>query len=140
MYLGLQLPHSAALMIAQASRGTPRIAKKIVRRIRDFAQVKNRPATDSLVKEALAVLAIDHDGLTQVDHMFLKVLIERFEGGPAGIETIASIIGEDVDTLEEVYEPFLLRKGFIEKTPRGRQISAKKVLSLKRKYLGQQQI
>ena len=136
-YLGLSLSDSAALIIAQASRGTPRIAKKIVRRIRDFAQVQERPASDDLVKESLGFLEIDADGLTQVDHMFLRVLIERFDGGPAGIETLASIIGEDVDTLEDVYEPFLLRKGFLEKTARGRQISPKKIVSLQAKYLGQ---
>ncbi len=72
--------------------------------------------------------------------MLLKVLLERFDGGPAGIETLASIIGEDVDTLEDVYEPFLLRKGFLEKTPRGRQISPKKIVSLQAKYLGQHAI
>lgn len=136
-YLGLSLSQSAASIIAQASRGTPRIAKKIVRRIRDFAQVHNTDATDALVKESLGILKIDEDGLTQVDHMLLKALIERFDGGPAGIETLASIIGEDVDTLEDVYEPFLLRKGFLEKTPRGRQISPKKIVSLQAKYLGQ---
>ena len=139
-YLGLSLSDSAALIIAQASRGTPRIAKKIVRRIRDFAQVQERAASDELVKESLGVLEIDSDGLTQVDHMLLKALIERFDGGPAGIETLASIIGEDVDTLEDVYEPFLLRKGFLEKTARGRQISPKKIVSLQAKYLGQQHL
>ncbi len=139
-FLGLNLSESAALIVAQASRGTPRIAKRIVRRIRDFAQVRNVPASDELVTEALGFLAIDTDGLTQVDHMFLRVLLERFDGGPTGIDTIASIIGEDVDTLEAVYEPFLLRQGFLEKTSRGRQIPAKKVPSLRSKYLGQQTI
>ncbi len=139
-YLGLRLSDSAALLIAQASRETPRIAKKIVRRIRDFAQVKEVAATDELVKESLRVLQIDEEGLTHIDHMLLKVLLERFDGGPAGIETLASIIGEDVDTLEDVYEPFLLRKGFLEKTPRGRQISPKKIVSLQAKYLGQHAI
>ena len=138
LYLGLPISESAALIIAQASRGTPRIAKKIVRRIRDISQVKQTAATDELVKQALVFLSIDENGLTAVYHMFLKILIERFDGGPAGIETIASIIGEDVDTLEDVYEPYLLRQGFLEKTSRGRQIPAKKVLSFKRKYLGQQ--
>lgn len=140
LFLGLRLSDSAALIVASASRGTPRIAKKIVRRIRDFAQVRKEDAGDDLVKEALTFLAIDTDGLTKVDHMFLETLLERFDGGPAGIETIASIIGEDVDTLEDVYEPYLLRQGFLEKTPRGRQIPAKKVPSLRSKYLGQQTI
>ena len=139
-YLGLSLTDSAALLIAKASRGTPRVAKKIIRRIRDFAQVHREAASDELVKEALAFLSIDEEGLTPVDHLFLQTLIERFEGGPAGIETLASIIGEDADTLEDVYEPYLLRKGYIEKTARGRQVPTKKVLSLKRKYLGQQHV
>ncbi len=139
-FLGLSVSDSAALIVGQASRGTPRIAKRIVRRIRDFAQVREVPASDELVKEALGFLSIDTDGLTKVDHMFLQVLIERFDGGPTGIDTIAAIIGEDVDTLEDVYEPFLLRQGFLEKTARGRQIPAKKVPSLRSKYLGQQTI
>jgi Holliday junction DNA helicase RuvB len=139
-YLGLLLSQSGARIIAQASRGTPRIAKKIVRRIRDFAQVRKEAATDSLVLESLEVLKIDTDGLTHVDHLFLKALIQRFDGGPAGIETLAAIIGEDIGTLEDVYEPFLLRKGFLEKTPRGRQISPKKIVSLQAKYLGQQSL
>lgn len=137
-FLKLGLSSTAALIIAKAARGTPRIAKKIVRRIRDFAQVHHEEATDALVKQALSFLAIDEEGLTQVDHMILKVLIERFNGGPTGIETIASIIGEDVDTLEDAYEPFLMRKGYLEKTSRGRQIPAKVVPFMKTKFLGQQ--
>ncbi len=140
LFLGLRLSDTAALIVAKASRGTPRIAKKIVRRIRDFAQVRNVPASDDLVTEALGFLAIDTDGLTKVDHMLLSTLIERFNGGPTGIDTIASIIGEDVDTIEDVYEPYLLREGFLEKTARGRQIPPKRVPSLRSKYLGQQTI
>ena len=137
-YLNLELTDSAALLIAQASRGTPRIAKKIIRRVRDFAQVHNKKVTDTLVKDSLIFLSIDEEGLTAVDHMILKILIERFNGGPAGIETLASMIGEDADTLEDVYEPFLMRKGYIEKTSRGRQVPIKKVACLKTKYSGQQ--
>jgi Holliday junction DNA helicase RuvB len=137
-FLGLTISDSAALIIAAASRGTPRIAKKVVRRIRDFAQIRKEPVSDELVKEALGFLEIDTDGLTKVDHMFLKILLERFDGGPTGIETLASIIGEDVDTLEDVYEPYLLRQGFLEKTARGRQIPTKRIPSLRSKYLGQQ--
>ena len=133
-YLKLSLSDSAALLIAKASRGTPRIAKKIVRRLRDFAQVHNQPVSETLVKDTLAFLSIDGDGLTAVDHLILKTLIDRFNGGPAGIETLASLIGEDAETIEEVYEPFLLRKGFLEKTPRGRQIPAKMVPFLKTRY------
>lgn len=133
-YLKIPLSDSAALLIAQAARGTPRIAKKIVRRLRDFAQVHKKPISEELVKETLAFLSIDSDGLTDVDHLILKTLIDRFNGGPAGIETLASLIGEDAETIEEVYEPFLLRKGFLEKTPRGRQIPAKMIPFLKTRY------
>jgi Holliday junction DNA helicase RuvB len=136
-HLKLDFTASAALLIAQAARGTPRIAKKIVRRLRDFAQVHNAQVTDTFVKETLSFLSIDEEGLTSVDHLILKILIERFEGGPAGIETIASIIGEDVETLIDVYEPFLMRKGYLEKTARGRQVPYKKVPYLKTKFLGQ---
>ena len=140
-YLNLGLSHSSALLIAQASRGTPRIAKKIVRRVRDFAQVHNRPnISDSLIKETLLFLSIDAEGLTSVDHMILKVLIDRFDGGPAGLETLSSLIGEDAGTLEDVYEPFLLRKGYLEKTPRGRQIPQKMIPYFKTKYFAQQKL
>jgi len=139
-FMGLRISDSAALVVAQASRGTPRIAKKIVRRIRDFAQVHKKSASDEVIKEALAFLSIDEEGLTRIDHTLLKILLDRFEGGPAGIETLASMVGEDVSTLEDVYEPFLLRKGFLEKTARGRQIPSKKIGFLQAKYLGQQQI
>ena len=137
-YLKLDLSPSAALLIARASRGTPRVAKKIVRRVRDFTQVHAKKATDAIVTQAMQFLSIDEEGLTAVDHMLLKTLIVNFDGGPAGIETIASIIGEDPDTLEDVYEPFLMRVGYLERTPRGRQIPYKKVSSLKEKFLGQQ--
>lgn len=137
-HLKLDLSDSAALLIARAARGTPRIAKKIVRRVRDFAQVHTKKVSDALIKETLAFLAIDEEGLTTIDHMILRILIERFNGGPAGIETLASIIGEDADTLEDVYEPFLLRMGYLEKTSRGRQIPQNKVPSLTKRYLNQQ--
>ncbi len=137
LQLALDLP--SALLIAQCSRGTPRIAKKILRRIRDFAQVKNKNIADGpLVKKALKFLGIDDDGLTKVDNLILRKIVENFNGGPVGLETIASMIGEDADTIETVYEPFLLRKGLLEKTPRGRQIPHKKLPYLTKKFLGQQ--
>ena len=136
-YLALNLSPTSALLIAQAARGTPRIAKKIVRRVRDYSQVQKLPVSDSLVQETLLFLAIDAEGLTAVDHMILKVLIDRFDGGPTGIETLSSMIGEDAGTLEDVYEPFLLRKGYLEKTSRGRQIPQKMIPFLKTKYYGQ---
>ena len=133
-FLGLTLSSSSAYMIACAARGTPRIAKKILRRVRDFAQVHNNNiADDALVEQALLFLGIDHDGLSVVDHLIIRTIAEKFNGGPVGLETLASIIGEDSNTIEEVYEPFLMRKGYLEKTARGRQIPQKILALLKYK-------
>lgn len=138
LFLKIILKDEAALRIAKSARGTPRIAKKILRRVRDFAQVQHKnESDDALTREALTFLGIDDDGLCTVDNLLLKKLIEHFGGGPAGLETLASLIGEDKETIETVYEPFLLRKGYLEKTPRGRQISYKKLPFLKKKYFGQ---
>ena len=137
-YLQCNLSAQAALAIAQAARGTPRLAKKLVRRVRDYAQViNNNQADDALVTRALAFLGIDTDGLNRLDHLLLRKIIEHFNGGPVGLETLAALIGEDKDTIEQVYEPFLIRKGFLEKTARGRQIPYQKIPLLKEKYLGQ---
>lgn len=137
-FLKITLSKDASLRIAQSARGTPRIAKKILRRVRDFTQVQNKTnADDALARQALAFLGIDDDGLSTVDNMILKKMMEQFNGGPVGLETLSSVIGEDKDTIEAVYEPFLLRKGYIEKTARGRQISYKKLPFLKKKYFGQ---
>ena len=122
-FLNLEMSPKAAGFIARAARGTPRIAKKLLRRVRDFAQVNNENcASDELVAQALAFLGIDEEGLSNVDHKILTTLLHKFAGGPVGLETIAGIIGEESTTLEDVYEPFLLRLGYLEKTPRGRQI------------------
>ena len=138
-FLEVSISPTSALLIAQCARGTPRIAKKLLRRVRDFAQVNNKNIADkSLVQEALTFLGIDDDGLTKVDNALLQKIIENFNGGPVGLETLASLIGEDGDTIETVYEPFLLRKGYLEKTPRGRQIPARKLPLLKQRFLGQQ--
>jgi len=140
-YLDMKLSDKSALRIGSCGRGTPRIAKKILRRVRDFAQVNNNnSADDKLVSSALTFLGIDEDGLNTIDNMMLKKMIEHNDGAPMGLETIASLVGEDKDTLETIYEPFLLRKGYIEKTPRGRQISYKSLPYLKRKYFGQNSI
>ncbi|MBA3751874.1 Holliday junction branch migration DNA helicase RuvB [Candidatus Dependentiae bacterium] len=136
-FLGLDLSAHAATTLAKAARGTPRIAKRIVRRIRDFTQVLHKQPTDDVIQQGLAFLSIDEEGLTPVDHMILKVLVKNFNGGPAGIETIASLVGEDSETLEEAYEPFLMRKGYLEKTSRGRQIPPNKIAYIKGKFLGQ---
>lgn len=140
-YLTTPLSDESALLIARCSRGTPRIAKKIVRRVRDFAQVHNdNNASHDLVVRALHFLGLDDDGLSAIDHKILQTLITNFDGGPAGLETLASLIGEDGTTLEEVYEPFLMRKGYLERTARGRQIPYKIVPFLKSKYYGQQTV
>lgn len=137
-FLKLDLSETSALHIARCSRGTPRTAKKIIRRVRDFAQVTNENcATDELVLTALQFLGIDQEGLSNLDNLLLKKIIVNFNGGPVGLDTLASLIGEDKDTIEEVYEPFLLRKGYLEKTSRGRQIPALMLPLLKRKFLGQ---
>ncbi|OGB96768.1 Holliday junction DNA helicase RuvB [candidate division TM6 bacterium RIFCSPHIGHO2_12_FULL_36_22] len=137
-YLNLKLDQKSALTIGSCARGTPRIAKKILRRVRDFAQVNNQNIADfELVKKSLEFLGIDNDGLNTVDNLILSKIITNFNGGPVGLETLASLIGEDAETIETVYEPFLLRKGLLEKTPRGRQIACKALPHLKSKYLGQ---
>lgn len=140
-FLGIKLSENAALKIAQCARGTPRVAKKILRRIRDFAQVNNHnTADDTLVEKALVFLGIDKDGLCKLDNTILEKIIVQFDGGPVGLDTLASLIGEDKDTIEMVYEPFLLRKGYLERTPRGRQIPYKRLPYLKNKYSGQKSL
>ena len=112
--------------IALRSRGTPRIANRLFRRVRDFAQVLNEGVVSKEVaKEALDRLKVDHLGLDNVDHKYIKGIIERFHGGPVGLEAIASSIGEESMTLEDVYEPYLLQIGFINRTPRGRVVTEK---------------
>ncbi len=138
-FLSMPIDTNAALSIAQAGRGTPRIVKKIVRRIRDFAQVHNIVHVDhAITQKALAFMGIDQDGLSSIDNLLLKKMIEVCNGGPVGLETLAALTGEDKETLEQVYEPYLMRKGYLEKTPRGRQIHFKKLPFLKQKYFGQE--
>lgn len=140
-FLKTTISPESALLIAKCSRGTPRIAKKLLRRIRDFAQVNNKNIADEkLVKNGLQFLGLDDDGLSNIDNALLKKIVKNFNGGPVGLETLASLIGEDKETIEVVYEPFLLRSGFLEKTARGRQIPHKKLPYLKRKFLGQETI
>lgn len=137
-HLNLTIEHEAATMLAQRSRGTPRIAKKLLRRIRDFAQVNNaNKATAELVENSMKVLGIDEYGFTQIDNLLLKKILVEYKGGPVGLETLASMVGEDKETIETVYEPFLLRQGFLEKTAKGRQIPMHKMALLQKKYLGQ---
>lgn len=138
-FLKITLPEESALLIGGCSRGTPRIAKKILRRIRDYAQVNNHSdLSHDLVIKALDFLGIEPEGLTKIDILMLQKIIENFNGGPVGLETLAALIGEDTETIEMVYEPFLLRKGYLEKTARGRQVPVKKLPLLKARFLGQQ--
>lgn len=121
-----KIDKNAVAEIALRSRGTPRIANRLFRRVRDFAQVYNDGVISSeIAKTALDRLRVDHLGLDAVDHKYLKGIIERFKGGPAGLEAIASSIGEEPMTLEDVYEPYLLQIGFINRTPRGRIVTPK---------------
>lgn len=120
--LGLQVAHDAAVEIAGRSRGTPRIANRLLRRVRDYAQVRAEGLIDlEVARDALCLFEIDAEGLDKVDMAILTVLIQRFRGKPVGLSTLAVAVGEEPNTIEEVYEPFLLRKGFIVRTPRGRQ-------------------
>ena len=112
---------NAAVEIARRSRGTPRIANRLLRRVRDYAQVRGDGSiTMDIAKEALEMLQVDSHGLDHIDHKLLMSMIERFRGGPVGIDTIAASIGEESITIEDVYEPYLLQIGFIQRTPRGR--------------------
>ncbi|MDW4527514.1 Holliday junction branch migration DNA helicase RuvB [Rossellomorea marisflavi] len=114
----------AARELARRSRGTPRIANRLLRRVRDFAQVKSDGNISStLSKEALDLLQVDQLGLDHIDHKLLRGIIERFRGGPVGLDTIAASIGEESHTIEDVYEPYLLQIGFLQRTPRGRIVT-----------------
>ncbi len=111
----------SASEIARRARGTPRIANRLLRRVRDFAQVKgNGKINPALASEALELLQVDRLGLDHIDHKLLKGIIEKFRGGPVGLDTIAASIGEEAETIEDVYEPYLLQIGFLQRTPRGR--------------------
>ncbi|MBP0723861.1 Holliday junction branch migration DNA helicase RuvB [Bacillus sp. RG28] len=115
---------SAALEIARRSRGTPRIANRLLRRVRDFAQVNGNGFIDfEIAQSSLIAMQVDEVGLDHIDHKLLLAIIERFRGGPVGIDTIAASIGEESQTIEDVYEPYLLQIGFIQRTPRGRIVT-----------------
>jgi Holliday junction DNA helicase RuvB len=121
MLLKMPIEDNAAVEISRRSRGTPRIANAMLRRVRDFAQVKgNGTITSEITQTALQALNIDQYGLDEIDNKILLTIIDKFRGGPVGISTIATAIGEDAGTIEEVYEPFLIMEGFIKRTPRGR--------------------
>ncbi|MDP2656047.1 MAG: Holliday junction branch migration DNA helicase RuvB [bacterium] len=119
--LGVVLPETAAYEIATRARATPRIANRLLKRVRDYAQVKNGGViTEKNAIEALHALGIDDLGLDNLDRKILETIIHKFHGGPVGLGTIAASLSEDTETIEEVYEPFLMQKGFLQRTPRGR--------------------
>jgi len=119
--IGVDIKDDAALEIAMRSRGTPRIANRLLRRIRDFAQVKGDGAIDlKITKESLLALDVDEKGLDDIDRKLLSAIIEKFGGGPVGVDTLSAALREDKETIEDVYEPYLLQEGFLERTPRGR--------------------
>lgn len=122
--LEIDIDDEGAEIIAESSRGTPRIANRLVRRVADYAIVKtNGKITKNIAQDALKTLHIDKGGLDTTDRALLKLIIEKYDGGPVGLETIAAALGEDSKTIEDVYEPYLLQEGFIQRTPRGRKIS-----------------
>ncbi len=130
--LGVQVDEDGAQEIARRSRGTPRIANRLLRRLRDFAQVLGEgKITHEIARHGLERLEIDAHGLDDMDIRILRAIIEKFNGGPVGLSTIAVAVGEEAETIEEIYEPFLIQEGFIERTPRGR-----KVTMLARKLFG----
>jgi Holliday junction DNA helicase RuvB len=122
--VGVDIADDAADEIARRSRGTPRIANRILRRVRDVAQVRHQGAiTTAVAEEALALLEVDQVGLERTDRELLRAIAVKFEGGPVGLSTLAVSLGEEPDTIEDVYEPYLLQLGFIQRTPRGRTIT-----------------
>jgi holliday junction DNA helicase RuvB len=124
--LGVKADKDAIAVIAKRSRGTPRIANRILKRVRDFAQVKGNGKIDiKTAEEALKMLEVDENGLDNMDRKVLRTIIEKFRGGPVGVETIAVAVSEEPDTIEDVYEPFLIQAGFIQRTPSGRKVTDK---------------
>ena len=124
--LNTSITIDAAFEIARRSRGTPRIANGLLRRVRDFAQVLNDGKIDiGITQHALNALNVDEHGLDEMDNRILSAIIEKFKGGPVGITTIATAVGEEPGTIEEVYEPFLIQEGFLQRTPRGREVTFK---------------
>jgi Holliday junction DNA helicase RuvB len=122
--LGVSIDDGAAAEIARRSRGTPRIGNRILKRVRDVAQVRHDGAiTEAVAREALELLEVDEHGLERTDRELLRTLVEKFGGGPVGLSTLAVALGEEADTIEDVYEPYLLQLGFLQRTPRGRVVT-----------------
>ena len=136
--LNVVISDEAAKEVAARSRATPRIANGLLRRVRDFAQVLNDGEIDiGITQHALKALNVDEYGLDDMDNKILLTIIEKFKGGPVGISTIATAVGEEAGTLEEVYEPFLIQEGFLQRTPRGREVTSKAYEHLGKKPFGQ---
>ena len=122
--LNIEVKNDAAYEIAGRSRGTPRIVNSLLRRVRDFAQIKGNGIVDIEISlMALGALNVDKYGLDEMDNRILVTIIDKFKGGPVGLSTIATAVGEQAGTIEEVYEPFLIKEGFITRTPRGREVT-----------------
>ena len=139
--LGVEIEADGAYEIASRSRGTPRIANRLLRRVRDFAQVRaDGVITREVADEALSSLEVDKLGLDALDRRMLRSIIEFYRGGPVGLETLAATINEEAVTLEDVYEPYLLQKGFLTRTPRGRCVTRKAYEHLGIAYIGQQEL
>ncbi len=137
--LGVPIDEDGSVEIAKRSRGTPRIANRMLRRVRDFAQVKaGGVITRAVADEALTALEVDHLGMDNIDRRMLRAIIEQYNGGPVGLDTLAATINEDTVTLEDMYEPYLLQQGFLTRTPRGRCVTQAAYEHLHITYPGQQ--
>ena len=133
----MRITSDAAREISGRSRGTPRIANGLLKRVRDFAQVLSNGVVDlAITQHALKALNVDEYGLDDMDNKILLTIIEKFKGGPVGITTIATAVSEEAGTLEEVYEPFLIQEGFLQRTPRGREATEKAYRHLGKKFKG----
>ncbi|EGT3615075.1 Holliday junction branch migration DNA helicase RuvB [Clostridium perfringens] len=139
--LGCDITEKGAFEIAKRSRGTPRIANRLLKRVRDFAEVLyDNEITEEAAKKSLELLEVDGEGFDRIDNKILEAIIDNFNGGPVGIETLAYFVGEELDTIEDVYEPYLLQKGFIVRTPRGRMATDKAYKHLGRVKLNESRI
>jgi len=123
---GVETSDGGALAIADRARGTPRVANRLLKRVRDYAEVRSEGAiSEEVAKMALELLEVDRGGLERIDREILRTIVEKFEGGPVGLSTLAVAVGEERDTIEDVYEPYLLQSGLIKRTPRGRTATAR---------------
>lgn len=136
--LGIAIEEEAATEVAKRSRGTPRIANRILKRVRDYCEVKGDGVINiEIAKKALDLLEVDEEGFDRIDNKILEAIIDNFHGGPVGLETLSYFIGEELDTIQDVYEPYLLQKGFIIRMPRGRKATEKAYRHLNRNFVEQ---